>query len=65
MLGAKDLDPVGEFQIGGHQQGDLLMQGGTELEDQLGSAGGKRDVAQLIQDDQVLFELASQSPSMP
>ena len=32
------------------------MQGGAELEHQLSAGGGERDEAQLIQDNQVLFE---------
>jgi len=45
---SKDLDPIGEFQVGGHHQSDPFMQGRAKLEHQLGPGGGKRDEAPLI-----------------
>ena len=56
MLTAENLSPVSEFQVGGDDQGDPFVQGGTELEHQLGAGSRERDEAQLIQDNEVLFE---------
>src|SRR6185436_17009253 len=56
LFTAEELDPIGEFQVGDNDEGHALLQGGAELKHQLGPGGGKRDKAQFIQDDQVLFE---------
>ena len=55
-LVTEDLGPVGEFQVGSHDQGDPFVQGRAELEHQLGPGGGKGDEAQLIQHNELLFE---------
>ena len=50
----KDLGPLREGQVGGHDDGSLLGPLGDHLEEQLGSDFGKRDVAEFIDDDQVI-----------
>ena len=65
MLTFKDLGPIGEIQVGGHNQGHPFVQGGAELEHQLGSGSGKRDEAQLIQHNEVVFEGSSQEFRQP
>lgn len=52
----KDLSPITKLEIGGHDQRDPLVQGGTELEDQMSAEIGEGDEAQLIQNDQLVAQ---------
>ena len=61
-LVAEDLGPVGKAQVGRHDHRHPLVQGRTELEDQLRAGGREGDEAQFVQDDQVLLESRGQEP---
>ena len=50
------MGPIGEFEIGGDEQGHSFVESGAELEYQLGASRREGDKAQLIQNDEVLFE---------
>ena len=47
-------NPFAEGQIGGDEQGDLFAEGGAELEQELGAAGGKGHISQFIEDDELV-----------
>src|SRR6266566_1098881 len=47
--------PVAEFQVGGDDHGDTLVEGRAELEEEMGSLPAERKKAELIQHQQLLF----------
>ena len=53
---AKDLHPIGEFEIGGDDQSEAFVKFGTESKKRLGAILRKGDETQFIQNDQVEFE---------
>jgi len=57
---AKDLGPVHKAQIGSDEQSDVLIEGGTELKDQMGAGGGEGNEAKFIENDDLLFECGIQ-----
>lgn len=52
----KGLNPIREFQVGGHNQSQTLVEFRTEGKQDLRSIGRKRDKPKFIQDDQIQFE---------
>ena len=54
-LGAEDLGPFVEGQIRGHQRRCLLVALGEDLEQQLGAGLRQRHVAELVDDQEILF----------
>ena len=52
-LGAEDLRPLVEGQIGGDQDGSSLVALAEDLEEELGPCLGERDEAQLVDDEQL------------
>ena len=58
-----DLGPLGERQIGGQDHGRLLGPFGDHLEQELGADLGERDVADLVDGDQVVARPAGQDPA--
>jgi len=52
----KHLGPIRKAQIGRHNHRHSLVQGRTELKDQLRPGGGEGNKAQLVQDDQTMPE---------
>ena len=64
---AKDLSPLVERQIGGHQDGAPFVALAEDLEEQLRAGSGKWDKAQLVDDQQVEageLPLQIQQPSL-
>jgi len=53
---AKDLHPIGKFEVGGDDQSEAFVQFRAEGKQGLRAVGGEGDKAQLIQNDQVQFE---------
>ena len=51
---AKKLSPLPKRQIGGENDGDALMQGRTELKKQLCARRRKGDIAQFVEDDELV-----------
>lgn len=62
LLIAEDLDPACEMQIHPHNHRHPLVKRREELEHQLGTGGRERDEAQLVRDDQAMFEGGGQEP---
>ena len=61
-LGTKELHPIGKLEIGVDDQGDMVVQRGAKLEEQLSAAppqrgvpSRKRDEAEFVENDEVLF----------
>ena len=54
-FGAEDLGPFVEGEIRGHERGRLLVALGEDLEQQLGGGLRQRDVAELVDDQQILL----------
>ena len=52
--------PVAKFQVGGDDDGDLLIESRAELEEEIGSLSAERNEAELIQHQQLLFAESSQ-----
>ena len=50
---AKDLGPLVEGQVGGHQDGASLVALAEDLEEQFRAGGGQRHEAQLVDDEQI------------
>jgi hypothetical protein len=48
-LGAKDLAPFLEGQVGGHHKAVMLIGPADDLEEQLGPGLGERDISQFIE----------------
>ena len=59
----EDLRPLREGQVGGHDDSGLFGSLGDHLEEQLGSDFGKRNIAELIDDDQFHARPAGQHPA--
>ena len=53
---AKDLDPIGELQIGGDDQGQSFVKFGAEGKECMSAIGRKRDKAEFIQHHQIQLE---------
>ena len=53
---AKDLDPIGELEVGGQDQCQALVELGAKSEQHLGAIGRERDEAKVVQKDQVHLE---------
>ena len=58
----KELRPVGELEIGGNDHGGPFIEFGTEGKQGMSATGGKRDKAQFVQNDQILFLSQSNKP---
>lgn len=54
LVACKDLGPIGEGRVGGHNQAGLLVALVEEAERVLGTGAVQGDVAQLVDDDQVM-----------
>ena len=50
---AKDLGPLVEGQVGGHQDGASLVALAEDLEEQFRAGGGQRHEAQFVDDEQI------------
>src|ERR1039458_7436515 len=59
----EDLGPLREGHVGGHYYGGRLSPLGDYLEEQFGCAFGKRDIAELVDDDQLHTRPAGQHPA--
>ncbi len=51
---AEDLAPAAEGQVGGDHDGGLLVAGGDELEEEVGGVGVEGDVADFVNDDELV-----------
>jgi len=65
---AEDLHPFAEVEVGGDDQGGLLVELAGQVEQQRPAGVGERQVAQLVEDDgvdldQLLGEVAGASPA--
>ena len=49
----EDLGPLAERQVGGDDQRAAFVALGEDLEDELGGAVGQREVAELVEDDEL------------
>src|SRR5579859_5612614 len=49
---AEDLAPFGEAAVGGENDGAALVAGVDELEEEVGTAGAERQVADLVDDEE-------------
>jgi hypothetical protein len=58
-----DLGPLGEREVGGQDHGGFLSALGDHLEQELGADLGERDVADLVDGDQVVARPAGQDPT--
>lgn len=55
LIAAHDGGPLGKAQIGRNNDRDPLVEGGADLEQELGSGRGKRQKPQLVQDNQLVL----------
>jgi hypothetical protein len=53
---AQYLYPITEGQVGGDDERNPLMQGGTELEEQLGADGREGHITKLVEDDKLVAQ---------
>jgi hypothetical protein len=50
---AEDARPFAEGEVGGHEDGGLLVEAADEVEEQLAAGLGERQVAEFVEDDEV------------
>ena len=53
---AEDLRPIGEGEIGGDQQGGVFVELADQVEQQLAAGLAERQVAQLVDDDEIVAQ---------
>ena len=51
-IAAEGVGPLGEGQVGGQDQGTLLVALGDDLEEQIGLLAGERQIADLVDDQE-------------
>ena len=58
----EELSPFSEGQVGGDHEGDPVVNGSAELEEQLGTLLGEGDETQFINDDELLAQRGLNEP---
>lgn len=56
----KNASPIGEGEVGCNNNGNALVEGGAELEDEVGTGGGEGDEAEFVEDEKAVFERAGE-----
>ena len=57
LFAVEDLGPVSEAEVGGDKQGGAFVEGRTELKNELSALGAEGNETELINDNQVEFEI--------